>query len=104
MQNLELFGGVSEPVEGKARDGYTNPELRAINWYANSNNCILQLSNYPTVTFIDKASREQINENINDVMDQYKSWKKEDSKERARQRRAEKMAAENGRGRVAYGG
>jgi hypothetical protein len=102
MQNLDIFGGASEPVEGKPRDGYKGTEGKAINWYATNNNCILQLSAYPTITFIDRNTREQINEQIGDFVDQYKSWKKEDTKERARQRRVAKAQAENG-GRV-YGG
>lgn len=98
MQNLDIFGGASEPPEAsKPRDGYKGTEAKAINWYMTNNNCKLQLSAYPNITFIDKDSGEPIVENLADLVDQYKSWKKEDSKERARQRRADKAAAENGR-------
>lgn len=102
MKNLELFGGESEPAETKPRDGYKGIEARAINWYVTNNSCRLTISNYPTVTFVDRNSGEEIKENIKDLVDQYRSWKKEDLKERARQRRLEKQMADNGRG-GAYG-
>lgn len=99
MQNLDIFGGASEPVEAKPRDGYKGIEGKAINWYSSNNNARLHLSIYPKISFIDKASGEEIVEDIHDLVEQYRSFRKEELKERARQRRAEKAERENGRGR-----
>lgn len=106
MENLDIFGGSGTPPEPKKSDDkgphLTTIELKAIDWYASNNNCRLSMGTRPTVNFIDKATGEEIKETLADLVDQYRSWKKEDAKERARQRRADKAAAENGRDRRAY--
>lgn len=69
---------------------YTDLQQKAIARYQDRNDCVVQLSTYPTVYFKKRSDGSEVSENISTLVDWYKAAKKEEQREAARQRRLEK--------------
>lgn len=70
---------------------WTPQQWRAVAWYAQENDLVPALSAHPIIYFHVKATGEEIKGEISELVDLYKTNKREESKERARMRRQERV-------------
>lgn len=76
---------------------YTPTNYKAIGWFAEQNNCIPQLSSWPNVRFMVKGTEEIIVREITGLTFEYLNAHREEQKEKARARKAEKAKDDNRR-------
>lgn len=71
--------------------GFTTTQFKAIHWYMEDNPGLrLQLSTPPKVYFKDKQNKV-LSKHISELTDAYFQWNEEDKKQRARDRRQNKV-------------
>jgi len=94
MDNTTLFE-MSDNVLSKSiadsKSGLTAKQLKAVNWYAGTNDLRLQLCNPPMqMNFVEKSTSEPLTVTLQLILDEYKEWNDNDKKARAKARRLEK--------------
>lgn len=68
---------------------FTANALKAIAWYAENYGLKVELSVPPLVTFSMKELNESHAVSLSDIVNEYKRWRKEESKRAAREKRQE---------------
>lgn len=65
-------------------------ELKALGWYATTNNFRPELSAVPLMRFTDKNTGEKVSRDLGTIIAEYQEWNEEDKKRRAAERRRER--------------
>lgn len=90
MTNLALFDDApKESKKSEHKGGFSAHQYKMINWYAEAHGFRLALATPPnTINFIVKMTGDREAVDLTDIKDAYKSAKREEAQERARNRRA----------------
>ena len=86
MDNQRMFDEL-EPIP-KYGSSFTSNALKAINWYANNYDLKVELSTVPSVVFGNKTTGATHSILLSDVVEEYRKWRKEETKRKARERKS----------------
>lgn len=101
MTDQPTIFDMPDSIASKAQKLNANA-LKAVQWYMREHNLKAELSNPPLqMHFNHLVTGERYTLMLDDIIDEYKAWKKEDQKQRAKERAAAKKLATQG-GRILH--